>query len=108
VGKRADVKELPPRVYMFFGEAVADSPESGCQVGDRHSIIGFASARNIEDAAQVAADHFLDAGWTDIEFTEGEEFDLGRLDEVEDEVADTCRKCLDEGSSGIVFRIVEE
>jgi len=102
------VKELPPRVYMFFGEAVSDSPESGCPVGDRHSIIGFASARNIEDAAEIAAEHFLDAGWTDIEFSEGEEFDVARLDEVDDDVAATCRQCLEDGSSGIVFRIVQE
>jgi hypothetical protein len=93
---------------MFFGEAVADSPESGVAVGDRHSIIGFASARNIEDGAQLAAEHFLDAGWTDIEFTEGEEFDLDRLDEVDEDVAATCRQCLEEGSSGIVFRVVDE
>ena len=104
------MKELPPRVYMFFGEAVADSPESGCEPGAKHSIIGFAAAQNIEDAAQVAAEHFFDAGWTDIEFTEGEQFDLDRLDDddVDENVAATCRQCLTEGSSGIVFRPVEE
>ena len=102
------MKELPPRVYMFFGEAVSDSPESGCEPGARHSIIGFAAARNIEDAAQVAAEHFLDAGWADIEFSEGDELDLDQLDDVDEDVAATCRKCVEEGSSGIVFRPVDE
>ena len=91
---------------MFFGEAVADSPESGYPSGEKHAVIGFAAAQNIEDAAQAAAEHFLDAGWTDIEFSEGDQFDLERLDDADEDVAATCRQCLTDGSSGIVFQSV--
>ena len=97
------MKELPPRIYMFFGEAVSDSPESGYPEGEVHSVVGFGAARNIDEAAELAAEHFLDAGWTDVEFTDGEEFDLKRMDELDDDVAATCRDCLRDGSSGIVF-----
>jgi len=100
------MKELPPRVFMFFGEAVADSPEAGYPSGEKHSLIGFARAQGIEDAAEQAAEHFLDAGWTAVAFAEGQEFDLDRLDGADDDVAETCRKCLEDGSSGIVFKAV--
>ena len=98
------MKELPPRVYMFFGEAVSDSPESGYPQGEQHTVIGFAAARNIEDAAEAAGEHFLDAGWTDVSFSEGDEFDLSRLDDVDEDVAATVRLCLSDGSSGVVFK----
>lgn len=100
------MKELPPRVFMFFGEAVADSPEAGYPSGEKHSLIGFARAQGIEDAAALAAEHFLDAGWTDVAFAEGQEFDLDRLEGADDDVAETCRKCLEDGASGIVFKTV--
>ena len=100
------MKELPPRVFMFFGEAVAHSPEAGYRAGEKHSLIGFARAQGIEDAAGLAAEHFLDAGWTDVAFAEGQEFDLDRLEGADDDVAETCRKCLQDGASGIVFKTV--
>ena len=93
---------------MFFGEAVADSPESGYPAGEKHPVIGFAAAQNIEDAAQAAAEHFLDAGWTDVTFSEGDQFDLERLDDVDEDVAATVRLCLSDGSSGVVFKSVVE
>ena len=102
------MKELPPHVYMFFGEAVADSPECGYPAGEKHSVIGFAAAQNIEDGAEIAAEHFLDAGWNDIAFADGHEFDLDRLEGADDDIAQTCRKCLEDGSSGIVFKTVVE
>jgi len=102
------MKDLPPRVYMFFGEAVSDSPDSDYPPGEKHAVIGFAAAQNMDDAAEIAAEHFLDAGWTDIAFAEGHQFDLDRLEGADDDVAQTCRKCLDDGSSGIVFKNVIE
>lgn len=100
------MKELPPRVFMFFGEAIADTEEAGYPAGEKHSLIGFARAQGIEDGASLAAEHFLDAGWTDVAFAEGQEFDLDRLEGADDDVAETCRKCLQDGSSGIVFKTV--
>lgn len=96
-------------VFIFFGEAISESADSGYPVGERHRVAGFGRGNSIEFAAEQAADHLLDAGWTEVEFDEGEEFPPSRLPDAEAEIVAMWKACERDGSAGIVFsEVVEE
>lgn len=98
----------PASVFVFFGEAVSDSTVTGYPVGERHRVAAFGRGHEIDFAAELAAEHLLDAGWTDVEFEEGEAFAAERLVDADEAVITTWKACERDGSAGIVFSEVVE
>jgi len=98
----------PARVFVFFGVAVSDTEDSGYPVGERHRVAAFGRGHEVDFAAERAAGHLLDAGWTDVRFDEGDEVDPVRMAAADKEIVATWKDCERDGSSGIVFADVVE